>query len=458
MKYISTRGGADAVDFVTAARAGLAPDGGLYVPEDYPAIEPITAGETYVESATRIISAFAGDTVPAPVIASLVAEAYAPFRHDAVAPLRQVGEGRWLMELFHGPSLAFKDVAMRLIARVFDHILSERGERMTILCATSGDTGGAAAAAFAGAESVEIVILHPEGRVSDVQRRFMTTTGAPNVHNLALKGDFDGTQKILKSLLADAQLQQRTGLAAVNSINWMRIAAQSVYFARAQAALGAERPLQFVAPTGNFGDAFSGYVAARSGLVEAYRCLAAVNENDAVVDLFGGRPVIKRTAKSTLSPAMDIQVPSNFERLLFDACDRDSDKVETFLNETKSVAMPEVAKGVKNLGFAAERVTDVETIEEIQRTYKESGIVVCPHTAVGLAAARRLDRDERPVVALATAHPAKFPDVIEKALGLDCPLPASLAGEMDQPEVFETGPMSADFVKEKIEAVAAKAG
>lgn len=458
MKYVSTRGGAQAVDFVSAARAGLAPDGGLYVPEVYPSVARIEPGETYIESATRIISAFAGDTIPVPVIASLVAEAYAPFRHDAVAPLRQVGEGRWLMELFHGPSLAFKDVAMRLIARVFDHILTERGERMTILCATSGDTGGAAAVAFAGAQSVEIVILHPEGRVSEVQRRFMTTTGVENVHNLALKGDFDGTQKILKSLLSDAQLQERTGLAAVNSINWMRIAAQSVYFARAQAALGADRPLQFVAPTGNFGDAFSGYVAARSGLVDDYHCLAAVNENDAVVDLFSGRPVINRTAKSTLSPAMDIQVPSNFERLLFDACDRDSEKVRAFLSETKSVAMPEVAKGVADLGFTAERVSDVETIEEIQRTYKESGIVVCPHTAVGLAAARRLPTGPRPVVVLATAHPAKFPDVIDEALGLDCPLPETIASEMTQPETFETGPMSLEFVREKIEAVAAKAG
>ncbi len=458
MKYISTRGGADAVDFLTAVRAGLAPDGGLYVPDAYPQLAPPADGETYIETATRIMSAFAGDAIPEAVMTSLVAEAYAPFTHDAVAPLRQVGEGRWLMELFHGPTLAFKDIAMRMIARVFDHVLTSRGERMTILCATSGDTGGAAASAFAGAKSVEIVILHPEGRISEVQRRFMTATGADNVHNLALEGDFDGTQKILKSLLADAQLQQQTGLAAVNSINWLRIAAQSVYFARAQAALGGDRPIQFVAPTGNFGDAFSGYVAARCGLVKDYQCLAAVNENDAIIDLFAGRPAPGRAAKSTLSPAMDIQVPSNFERLLFDACDRDVGQVEQSLAASRVVQMDNVAEGIRRLGFSADRVSDIETIDEIQRTYGESSLVVCPHTAVGLAAARRIERDERPVVVLATAHPAKFPDVGARALGVDSPLPVAVAADLERAEVFETGPMSLEFVRDKIQTVAGRVG
>ncbi len=454
MKYVSTRGGGDAVDFLTAARAGLAPDGGLYSPLAYPTIAPPAAGETYIETASRILSAFAGDTISEPVIASLVAESYSPFAHDAVAPLRQVGEGRWLMELFHGPTLAFKDVAMRLIARVFDHILSERGERMTILCATSGDTGGAAASAFAGAKAVEIVILHPAGRISEVQRRFMTCTGASNVHNLALEGDFDGTQKILKSLLGDGPLREKTGLAAVNSINWMRIAAQSVYFARAQAALGQDRPLQFVAPTGNFGDAFSGYVAGRSGLVTDYACVAAVNENDAIVDLFAGRTVAGRSAKSTLSPAMDIQAPSNFERLLFDACGRDGAVVRQRMGGEVMGESAEVAAHIAESGFAAERVSDTETIEEMQRTYQECGVVVCPHTAVGLAAARRVDAGERPVVVLATAHPAKFPDVVQQALGRDCPLPERASGLLDCDEDLEKGPMSIEFVREKIEAVA----
>lgn len=457
MKYVSTRGGGDAVDFLTAARAGLAPDGGLYSPEAYPEIAPVEANETYIETATRIITAFAGGTMPEAVVASLVAESYAPFSHDAVAPLRQVGEGRWLMELFHGPTLAFKDIAMRLIARVFDHILTERGERMTILCATSGDTGGAAASAFAGAKSVEIVILHPKGRISEVQRRFMTATGADNVHNLALEGDFDGTQKILKALLADAQLQERTGLAAVNSINWMRIAAQSVYFARAQAALGGGRAIQFVAPTGNFGDAFSGYVAGRSGMVTDYSCMAAVNENDAVIDLFAGRAAPGRPAKSTLSPAMDIQVPSNFERLVFDACGRDADQVRECLNDARSTEMASVAAGIREQGFSAERVSDTETIEEMQRTYKETGIVICPHTAVGLAASRRLPASDKPVVVLGTAHPAKFPDAVKRALGLDCPLPRAVEGVFETDEVCETGPMSLEFVREKIETVAGRA-
>lgn len=456
MKYISTRGGADAVDFVTAARAGLAPDGGLYVPASYPHIAPVGPRETYIETAARIMSAFAGGAISESVTASLVAEAYSPFGHDAVAPLRQVSGGRWLLELFHGPSLAFKDIAMRMIARIFDHVLTERGERMIILCATSGDTGGAAASAFAGAKSIELVILHPKGRVSEVQRRFMTATGAVNVHNLALEGDFDGTQKILKQLLADDDLRQRTGLAAVNSINWLRIAAQSVYFARVQAALGADRPIQFVTPTGNFGDAFSGYVAAQSGLVKDFACLAAVNENDALVDLFGGRPAGARQSKATLSPAMDIQAPSNFERLLFDAAGRSGQMVRERMSGELS-ERPEIARRIREYGFTVERVSDADTRREIQQTYRECGIVVCPHTAVGLAAARRLPNPDRPVVVLATAHPAKFPEVTKHALEFDPPVPTAVEELAAREEVMEVGPMSLEFVRDKIEAVSASA-
>lgn len=457
MKYISTRGGAEAVDFVTAARSGLAPDGGLYVPEVYPKLAAVSPQETYIETASRIMSAFAGGTIPSSVIASLVAEAYAPFGHDAVTPLRQASAGRWMLELYHGPSLAFKDIAMRMIARIFDYVLSERGERMTILCATSGDTGGAAASAFAGAKSIELVILHPKGRVSEVQRRFMTATGAKNVHNLALEGDFDGTQKILKALLADAALRERTGLAAVNSINWLRIAAQSVYFARVQAALGSDRPLQFVTPTGNFGDAFSGYVAAQTGLVSNFACMAAVNENDALVDLFGGRAACAKVSKATLSPAMDIQVPSNFERLLFDASGRSGDVVLERMNGGLA-ERPEIAENIRKLGFTVERVSDPDTRREIEQTYRECGIIVCPHTAVGLAAARRLPRSDRAVVVLSTAHPAKFPEVSQNVLGLDPPNPAALSVLAGRDERMEVGPMSLEFVRDKIEAVAAAAG
>lgn len=456
MQYVSTRGDAAAVDFLTAIRAGLAPDGGLYVPREYPTLAPLAGGETYVETASRIVSAFAGDTIPSADISRLVAEAYQPFTHDAVAPLRQIGEGRWLLELFHGPSLAFKDIAMRMIARIFDHVLTQRNERMTILCATSGDTGGAAAAAFAGAKSIQVVILHPLDRISPVQRRFMTATGADNIHNLALKGDFDGTQKILKSLLADTSLREQTGLAAVNSINWLRIAAQSVYFARVQAALGADRPLQFVAPTGNFGDALSGYVAGRCGLIEDYKCLAAVNENDAIVTLFEGKPASGRPTRPTLSPAMDIQAPSNFERILYDACDHDGARVKANLN-TQRPEDPELAAKFSALGFSAEKVSDDETTEEIRRTHKETGLQICPHTAVGVAAARRLPPTDRPVVVLGTAHPAKFPEVVRSALSMDAPLPKAAIEATSGDERFETGPMTEEYVRDKLLSVSGAA-
>lgn len=457
MKYVSTRGGAPAVDFLGAIRAGLAPDGGLYVPEVYPTIEPIKPSETYVETATRVLSAFAGDTISPAVLSSLAAEAYQPFTHDAVTPLRQVGEGRWMLELFHGPSLAFKDIAMRMIARVFDHVLTERDERMTILCATSGDTGGAAATAFAGAKSVQVVILHPHERISSVQRRFMTATGASNIHNLALEGDFDGTQQILKSLLADTVFRDETHLAAVNSINWLRIAAQSIYFARVQAALGEDRPLQFVTPTGNFGDALSGYVAGRYGLVNDYRCLAAVNENDAIVHLFEGRQPPQRPTKPTLSPAMDIQVPSNFERVVYDACDGDGQRVAERL-KAGSTEDASIADRIRSLGFTADRVTDEETVEEVRRTHTETGILVCPHTAVGLAAARRLETSERPVVVLATAHPAKFPELAQSTLKMDAPLPPAAAQATSGREEFDVGPMTEDFVRSRILQAATSAG
>jgi threonine synthase len=314
--------------------------------------------------------------------------------------LVEVAPGRWMMELHHGPTLAFKDVAMRLIAQLYDYVLEQRGERMTILCATSGDTGGAAASAFAGSKRVDMVILHPLNRVSPTQRLFMTATGASNVHNLALEGDFDGTQAILKQLLADDQFRRRTGLAAVNSINWTRVAAQSVYFAQAQAQLGADTPIHFVVPTGNFGDALAAYVASRTGLLQGFRCTAAVNANDAMARLLSGQALTKGAAAPTISPAMDIQLPSNFERLFFEATSPDLApdgrngavvaKAYADLASKGEGAIPaEVAQRLAAAGFDAQRVSDVETREEMKRTLAETGWVVCPHTAVGLAAARR---------------------------------------------------------------------
>jgi threonine synthase len=372
-----------------------------------------------------------------------------------------------MLELHHGPTLAFKDVAMRLIAQLYDYVLEQRGERMTILCATSGDTGGAAASAFAGSKNVDIVILHPHNRVSPTQRLFMTATGADNVHNLALEGDFDGTQAILKTLIADEQFKRRTRLAAVNSINWARVAAQSVYFAQVQAQLGANRPIHFVVPTGNFGDALASYVAAKSGLLYNFSATAAVNANDAMARLLGGQPLAKGDTTPTISPAMDIQLPSNFERLFFEATSADGTpemrngivvaKAYADLAGKGSANIPaEAADRLANLGVSAQRVSDAETREEMKRTLAETGWVVCPHTAVGLAAARRLKYAPGPIVTLATAHAAKFPETVKDVLGLDIPLPDRASPFVSRPERFDTGPMSAAFVRQRIEAVVAK--
>ena len=457
MNYISTRGAAPAVDFLSASLLGLAPDGGLYSPEAYPEIPRPAASAPYVEIATRILKAFAGDTLSEPTIRDLATKAYAPFAHHSVAPLTQVGPGRWMLELHHGPTLAFKDVAMRLIAQLYDHILGQRGERMTILCATSCDTGGAAAAAFAGSRHVDLVILHPLNRVSPTQRQFMTATGADNIHNLALEGDFDGTQAILKQLLADEQFRRRTQLAAVNSINWTRVAAQSVYFAQAQAQLGATTPIRFIVPTGNFGDALAGYVAHRCGLLANFEFVAAVNANDALARLVSGQPLTRGATHPTLSPAMDIQLPSNFERLLFEAGGRDGAAVAKVYGQLAAkgeAALPEKAvQDLPHMGLSAECVSDAETLAEMRRTHAETGWIVCPHTAVGLAAARRGKPTDAAIVALATAHAAKFPETVERALGLKIGLPERAAEFTSRPEVFDTGPMSIDFVRDRIDAL-----
>jgi threonine synthase len=461
MRYVSTRGNAAPVDFVSASLTGLAPDGGLFSPVDYPQIERPSLRAAYVETATRVLSAFAGASLPESSIRDMAQKAYAPFAHHSIAPLVEMGPGRWMMELHHGPTLAFKDVAMRLIAQLYDHILGVRGERMTILCATSGDTGGAAASAFAGSKHVDIVILHPLNRVSPTQRLFMTATGAANVHNLALEGDFDGTQAILKQLLADEQFRRRTHLAAVNSINWARVAAQSVYYAQAQAQLGRDRPIRFVVPTGNFGDALACYVASRCGLLHRFECVAAVNANDAMAQLLAGMPLMKGETQPTLSPAMDIQLPSNFERLLFEASGRDGAAVAAayaLLASKGEAPLPiSAAARLGAMGLSAERVSDQETREEMKRTHAETGWIVCPHTAVGLAAARRNRVADGPIVTLSTAHAAKFPETVQEVLGLEIGLPDRAAGFAARKEKFETGPMSAEFVRKRIEAVVARA-
>lgn len=449
MKYISTRGGAEPVDFVTACLSGLAPDGGLYMPETWPQIPPPTGAEPYTDTAARILGAFAGDSIPHADLIAMCARAYASFSHHSVAPLTELGRDIWMMELHHGPTLAFKDVAMQIIAQIYDYALGKTGQRLSIICATSGDTGGAAAAAFAGSNHTDLYILHPHERVSPVQRRFMTTTGLANVHNIAVNGDFDDCQAIVKALFADKAFVAEVGLSGVNSINWARIVAQSVYYATVQAKLGDK--VRFIVPSGNMGDALAGFVAHKCGLLPGgFEAHCAVNENDALARILGEGEMKRTPAVATPSPAMDISVPSNFERVLFEASGRDADFVrQTYAAYAQSgdVTLPaEIVSAFVKLGFSAARVTNAETMAEIQNVLAETGWLICPHTAVGTAEARRQPRTDVTTVVLATAHAAKFPETVLQATGVHVPLPTRCGDIAARAEVFDRLPAEAGTI------------
>ncbi len=455
MKYISTRGQAPAVSFTEACLAGLAPDGGLYVPESFPQITPPRAGESYVSVAARILSAFAGDDIPLADMQAMCERAYGSFAHQSVAPLTQYGPGLWQMELHHGPTLAFKDVAMQIIAQLYDYLLGKSGRRLSIVCATSGDTGGAAAAAFAGAKHADLFILHPHERVSPVQRVFMTTTGADNVTNLAVDGDFDDCQAMVKAMFADSAFTAKIGLSGVNSINWARIAAQSVYYATVQAALGGA--LRFVVPSGNMGDALAGYVAARCGLMTGgFEIICAVNENDALARLFDEGVMARAPAVATPSPAMDISVPSNFERLLYEVTGRDAEAVvrtyESY-RQAGEAQLPDDAKSKLGcVGMSAKAVSNAQTLDEMKRFEAETGLLICPHTAVGTYMARQLPESDARTVVLATAAAAKFPETVKEAVGRDAPLPDRCGELLARGEVFDRVPNSIGAVRSAIEA------
>lgn len=451
MQYVSTRGQAPTVDFVSACLAGLAPDGGLYVPESWPQLTPAKATEPYIELATRILSSFAGKAMDKETIGKLCTSAYSSFSHDAITPLSQWAAGAWMLELHHGPTLAFKDVAMQFIGQFYDHVLGERHQRMTVMCATSGDTGGAAAAAFAGRSNVDLVILHPHERVSPVQRMFMTTTGASNVHNLALDGDFDACQAIVKSLFLDRPFVDAVSLSGVNSINWARIAAQTVYFAYTQGQLGGEEPLTFIVPSGNMGDALAGYVARACGLLHPEtKFVCAVNENKALADLLLTGQVNRAETVPTPSPAMDITVPSNAERLIYDTVHGDADLVRRFYEQYKqsgSAQLPESAlSGLQASGISGSPVSNDDTLEEIRTFLNTTDELICPHTAVGTVAARTQNANGRQVV-LATAHAAKFPETVEAATGQSIGLPSRCAGLAARTEVFEQLPSDLEAVR-----------
>lgn len=454
MRYISTRGQAPETGFAEACLAGLAPDGGLYVPKEWPRIEPARPGEPYAEVAARIISAFAGVSIPPKDVQQICRDAYAGFAHQSVAPLTQWGPDSWLMELHHGPTLAFKDIAMQLIAKLYDYLLARSGAKLTIVCATSGDTGGAAAAAFAGARQARLVILHPEGRVSPVQRLFMTTTGAANILNIATDRDFDDAQAIVKQMFADKDFAQTVSLSGVNSINWARVAAQSVYYATSQAQLRGA-PIRYVVPSGNMGDALAGYVAARCGLLTGgFEAVCAVNENDALARLFNTGRMTRQAAVATPSPAMDISVPSNFERILYEVTGRDAVAVRnTYAAYAQSgdTPLPEGAPARLGCsGLSAATINNAETLAEMERFRAETGWLICPHTAVGTALARRLPAKDAVTVVLATAAASKFPETVLEATGQDAPLPVRSQALRARGEVFERVPSDFAAVRARV--------
>jgi threonine synthase len=435
MKYLSTRGRAPVLEFEEVLLAGLARDGGLYLPETWPRLgaEEIRAlGRLdYPALAARIARPFVGGAFSDDELDALYAEAYAGFDHAAVAPLKQLDREVWFLELFHGPTLAFKDFALQVLGRLFDRVLARRGERVTIVGATSGDTGAAAIEACRDRPQIDVFILHPEGRVSEVQRRLMTTVTADNVHNIAIAGTFDDCQDLVKAMFNDAAFRDETNLSAVNSINWARIMAQVAYYFAAATALGApEREVDFAVPTGNFGNVFAGYVARAMGLPVG-RLWVGSNSNDILSRTFETGAMTIAEVRPTLSPAMDIQVSSNFERLLFEIYGRDGAQVaalvERFRRSGEAALEPAALQALRQV-FAGRRIDDRETLAEMTRLYRETGETIDPHSAVGIATARHLAAGStRPVIALGTAHPAKFPDAVEQACGVRPALPPRLA-------------------------------
>jgi threonine synthase len=463
MQYVSTRGDAPPIGFIEAVLAGLAPDGGLYVPDAWPVLthDEIAgfAGRPYAEVAADILGRFAGDAFSADELLEITSEAYATFAHAAVVPLRQLDTGLWLLELFHGPTLAFKDVAMQLLSRLYERVLATRKRELTIVCATSGDTGGAAVEALRGRAHVKLVVLFPDGRISEVQRRFMTTAPDANVRCLAIDGTFDDCQSIVKALFQAQGFRQAVDLSGVNSINWARIAAQVVYYFTAAVALGApHRPVSFAVPTGNFGDAFAGYVARQMGL-PIKQIIVATNSNDILARAIDDGRYARGAVTHTQSPAMDIQIASNFERLYFEVVQRDGLETSRAMRafaETGAIDLPPKALAQMREVFVGVGVNEADTSKAIVSTLNETGELVDPHTAVALAAAYQLGlrNDGVPVVALSTAHAAKFPEAVTAAAGVAPALPRSAHHLAGKPERIDHLPADVEKVQAYIRGFA----
>ncbi len=462
MQYVSTRGRAPVLDFADVTLAGLARDGGLYVPATWPKLEindlATFSGLPYTEIAVRVMAPFVAPVISVETLRGLVEDAYATFHHAAVAPLSQIGANDWLLELYHGPTLAFKDVALQLLGRFFDHFLQQRQNKITIVGATSGDTGSAAIEACRDKDTIEIFMLHPAGRVSEVQRRQMTTVLSSNVHNIAVDGTFDDCQAMVKSMFNDLAFRDALNLSAVNSINWARVMAQVVYYVSAAVSLGApSRQLAFSVPTGNFGDVYAGYVAAQMG-VPIRQLVVATNINDIMARTINTGAYEQGTVVPTVSPSMDIQVSSNFERLLFDLHDRDGTKITELMDGFGATGKMDVGKAETAKAralFDASRVDEDATLRTIQDVQKTTGRLIDPHTAVGIDAGRRCRVDAAtPLIALSTAHPAKFPDAVEKATGERPGLPAHLADLFAREERYDRLPNDLKVVQEYIRSKA----
>jgi threonine synthase len=463
MEYVSTRSAGRPLDFEAVTLTGLASDGGLFLPSSWPALEPTAiaslAGLSYAALAERIIQPFAGAALSPGQLAGVTERAYASFAHAAVTPLVQLDERHFMLELFHGPTLAFKDVALQLLGELFELFLARRARHLTIIGATSGDTGSAAIAAVAGRAHVDIIMLHPHGRISDVQRRQMTTVRSPNVHNIAIEGSFDDAQTLVKRMFADRDLSERLNLGAVNSINWARLAAQIVYYFAAALQLGApHRKIAFAVPTGNFGNVFAGYAALCMGLgIE--KLIVATNVNDVLHRALVSGEYKTGAVRATSAPSMDIQVSSNFERLMFEACDRDAEALARQmrdLEQTGSVHLSPLQRGRLQSLFASVRVDEPAMLDTMRWAHERCGQSIDPHTAIGLRAARELAGSidpAVPIVTLGTAHPAKFRQTVERATSFRPALPPRVGDLFGRDERVKVLPAVYEAVRDHVLAV-----
>lgn len=454
--FISTRGNNDKLNFEDVMLRGLAPDGGLYIPVEWPTLSldqwRNLVGKPYAEVALAVVSPFVGDTIPKAELKAMIDAAYATFSHKAVTPLTQLDANQWLLELYHGPTIAFKDVAMQLIAKLMDRALTKRGQRSTIVCATSGDTGGAAVEAFRTCERIDLFVLHPDERVSQVQRKQMTTSGSANVFNIAIKGNFDDCQNQVKAMFNNNNFRDETALSGVNSINWARIMAQVVYYGTSSLALGGpDRVCDFTVPTGNFGDIFAAYVAKKMGLPIG-KLIVATNENDILQRALKTGSYDMHKVIATTSPSMDIQISSNFERLLFEASGRDSHQINHMmasLKQSDEFEIPAKTLAAINKDFAAGKADEGAVSAIMKTALSDSAKLIDPHTAVALSVAQN-HLGSNPMVILSTAHPAKFPDAVKAATDIHPPLPAHLSDLFERTEKYDVLDNNADQIMQYI--------